>query len=350
MSEIAVAGATGYTGPLVARALEQRGCSVRLIGRDAARLARTAELLNAASTRAVREWDEAGITRALAGCAALVSCAGPFLRAGWPVVRAAINARVHYADSTGEQTFMRRVFEQLDQPARDADISLLPAGGYDYVPGDLGSALAAEGLGPLESIEACYAVERGAMSTGTRRTAMETLRHTPYERVHGELRRTRIGALRRRVTTPFGALQCLSIPGGEAITVPRHLDVQTVRTFAGALDVSTSPLLIRALTAVARVEPLRKLLETAFVRSGPKPNAVEHARFACIVNACAVDGRTRTVELHARNPYEFTARCLAEIAVRMASAPAPRGALAPAQLLVDARAFLDAVGVEVRQK
>src|SRR3989304_4539489 len=51
--------------------------------------------------------------QALEGCSAVISCAGPFIRAGRPVVAGALQAGVPYTDSTGEQSFIRPVFHDL---------------------------------------------------------------------------------------------------------------------------------------------------------------------------------------------------------------------------------------------
>ena len=77
----------------------------------------------------------------------LVSTVGPFLRWGEPALEAAIGAGAHYLDSTGEGAFIRRVFEEFGPRAERADIGLLTAMGYDWVPGNLAGALALRGAG-----------------------------------------------------------------------------------------------------------------------------------------------------------------------------------------------------------
>src|SRR5258706_9412815 len=98
---IAVVGATGFTGKLTVAALRRRGAQVRIIGRNRQKLDAVAEAHPGVEVREV-QWDAAAIAEALRGCAAMVSCAGPFAQAGQPVVEAAVRARVPYTDSTGE--------------------------------------------------------------------------------------------------------------------------------------------------------------------------------------------------------------------------------------------------------
>jgi short subunit dehydrogenase-like uncharacterized protein len=353
-ARIAVVGATGFTGGLVASELVARGAAVRLIGRAARRLAERAAALPRESdieTHDVADWSELPIAAALDGCDAVISCAGPFITAGGPVVRAAVRARVPYCDSTGEQSFMREVFDTLDAGARAARIPVVPAAGYDFVPGDLGCAIAAAGAGPLAALEVTYVAESGATSAGTRRTMIEILAAPAAERVDGELRALRVGARRKRVETPFGSVQALSLPGGEAITVPRHVDVGTVRTFMGARRPPPGMALLPVFRGLVRVPAVRRFVQRRYGASGPEgpDERRKDKRFLCRIDATRPDGETSTVVLEALDPYGFTARALAELALRMADGLIARtGVLAPAEA-VEPREFLTALGVVVRE-
>ncbi|MCH6587986.1 MAG: NAD(P)H-binding protein, partial [Proteobacteria bacterium] len=78
---IAVVGATGYTGGRVLASLIRRGVSVRLVGRNLERLTRAASGLDGAEVRAVASWESESLGQALEGSSAVISCAGPFVRA-----------------------------------------------------------------------------------------------------------------------------------------------------------------------------------------------------------------------------------------------------------------------------
>lgn len=356
---IAVAGATGFTGGLVARALAKRGAAVRLIGRSAARLANASRGLalraqtggRPPETRAVSSWDEDALAEALSGCAAVVACAGPFVQAGKPAVHAAIKAKVPYCDSTGEQPFIRYVFEELDAPAREAGVPLVPAFGFDYVPGDLAAAIAGEGLGPLERIDVVYVVEAIGTSPGTRLSAIEMIGRPAYQYVDGALKRDRIGAYRCTVDTPIGEKTGGSAPCGEPITVPRHLDVRNVVSYLalpGPVG-PASPLapLGAAMLSLPGVARATKRL----VALGPKgPTKREReGRVFVQAQAVAAGGKQRSVLLETRDIYGFTAEALAELATRFAAGKVTAtGALAPAQA-VDPREFLQALGVKITE-
>ena len=115
---IAVYGATGYTGRLVAGELRRRGAEVVLAGRSRAKLEILAEDLG--GQIAIRDAsldDPSALRELLEPCAAVIACAGPFRLHGEPVLAAAVDARTHYLDTTGEQPFMRKVFEDYGPSA-----------------------------------------------------------------------------------------------------------------------------------------------------------------------------------------------------------------------------------------
>jgi short subunit dehydrogenase-like uncharacterized protein len=69
-----------------------------------------------------------------------------FLQLGMATVTAAAQGGAHYLDSAGEGSFVRRVFE-LDSVAAARGATVVPAFGYDYVPGNLAGALAPDADG-----------------------------------------------------------------------------------------------------------------------------------------------------------------------------------------------------------
>ncbi|WP_397517876.1 saccharopine dehydrogenase NADP-binding domain-containing protein [Rhodococcus opacus] len=76
----------------------------------------------------------ADLARLLEPSDVVISTVGPFMQLGLATVTAAVQAGAHYFDSTGEGTFVRRVFE-LDSVATARGATVVPAFGYDYVPG-----------------------------------------------------------------------------------------------------------------------------------------------------------------------------------------------------------------------
>ncbi len=137
---IVVYGATGFTGALAAHELRRRGLPTVLAGRSAEKLAALAEELLGApaggggdaaagpvETRAVALDDPDGLRHLLGDAAVVIDCAGPFVRYGEPIARAAVETGTHYVDTTGEQPYMRLLQERYDDPARAAGVAVVPA-------------------------------------------------------------------------------------------------------------------------------------------------------------------------------------------------------------------------------
>ena len=134
---IAVYGATGYTGRLVAAELRRRELPFVLCGRDPDKLRPLAAALGSPEVRTAAVGDRDALRHAFGDCAAVINCAGPFTVLGEPVVRAAVETGTHYVDTAGEQPFIKLVADRYDEAARAAEVAVIPAMGFDYVPGDL---------------------------------------------------------------------------------------------------------------------------------------------------------------------------------------------------------------------
>lgn len=347
---VAVVGATGFTGRLTVAALRRRGVAVRAIGRNRQKLEALASGHGDGVEVRPVAWDASAIADALRGCGAVVSCAGPFTEVGHPVVEAAVRARVPYTDSTGEQGFMRWVFDELDQPARAAGVALVPACGHDYLPGDLGAALVAQGMGPLSRIDVVYAPESASASAGTRVSALRIIVAGGVALRDGRLRAMRIGALKRSVDVGWGRVNGGLFPAGEPLQIPRHIEVPTVYAYL-ALPGLMSPAApgAGAFGTLLRAPGVRGMLER-MARGGAEgpEGAARERRWSVHVQATARDGAQRALLLESRDVYGFTAEALSEVALRMAGGVETAGACAPAQV-VDAAEVLAATGVSVRE-
>jgi hypothetical protein len=173
---IAVYGATGFTGRLVAAELRRRGARTVLSGRNPAKLEILAEEIGGdVEVRPARLEDGRALHELLEPCAAVISCAGPFVRHGEPVLAAAVEGGTHYLDTTGEQPFMRKVFDVYGRRAEEAGVALVTAMGFDYVPGDMIAALTATGPGPYDDIVLAYSVKDFGPTRGTALSAVGML-------------------------------------------------------------------------------------------------------------------------------------------------------------------------------
>jgi hypothetical protein len=132
---------------------------------------------------------------------------------------------------------------------------------------------------------------------------------------------------------PFGAREVVEFGGAEPLTVPRHTDVRTVRTYMRlAKPAVKAARFARVLAPVMRASAgLRGI--------GPAQDKRAATRFVVVAEARGPKGGRR-VTLTGSDPYLLTARLLVAGA-RLE--PRRTGPLAPAEAF-DARALIEASG------
>jgi short subunit dehydrogenase-like uncharacterized protein len=353
---IAVYGATGFTGRLVAAELRRRGAEFVLAGRNPAKLEILAEDLGGGvETKAARLDDAAKLRELLEPCAAVISCAGPFRLHGEPVLAAAVAAGTHYLDTTGEQPFMRTVFEGFGPQAERAGVALVTAMGFDYVPGDMIASLTA-GSERVDEVVLAYWVKGFGPTRGTALSALGMLAGGDVEWREAGLApgSQRVGRGTWDFGGSIGRQRMVRYPAGEHITVPKHVRTRRVGTILGAstavpLPGAVAPLVMTPFQLVLRT-PVRRALESLIPRlpEGPSEESRRKSRFVISCEARREGERTRGT-VTGSDPYGLTARTTVEGALRCATPGYDRhGALAPSQAF-DPADFLDSLetaGVE----
>ena len=318
---VALLGATGYTGRLAAAELERRGVPHRLGGRSKDRLA---AVPSTAERYVVDIGDPSSLDAFLDGADVVASCLGPFALHGWPAVDAAVRHGLPYVDSTGEWSFMAEVYRRH----RGTGPALVPACGFDYVPGDLGSAVAASVLGaPPSEIDVVYRMGGGGTSRGTAKSGL------------GMVTSVRPRVRRMDVT---GAPPAVTLPWGEQWTVPLHQPQARVRTGFAAPGWAATVGGVVAPVAVPALRLARPLLDRLVERlpEGPSPEA--RGQTVATTWAFARAGAAQAgVRVQVRDAYGLTARFLVAASQQVSGT----GALATAEAL-DPRAFLDAMAYE----
>ncbi|MBV8162091.1 MAG: NAD(P)H-binding protein [Acidimicrobiia bacterium] len=313
---IALLGATGYTGKLVAAELARRGVPHRLGARSPEKLA---ALRSDAEHFVLDVGESTRLDTFLDGATALISTVGPFVRLGWPAVEAAARNNVAYVDSTGEQRFMATVYERF----ADAPVPIVPACGFDFIPSDLAAAVAMAALGSEVSEIAVHTQASPVPSRGTARTTVEMAEALSS------------AAAVRRVPFPDGVRTGVEFPFG---------DVPLARHAGGARVVTTMVLPSAAAPVVRRLSGLLPRLGPLVDRlpEGPSPRMRSRARFRVLAEALGPGGRA-AVLCQGHDVYGLTARFLVAAALKVAdSGAASAGAKAPAEAL-DPVPFLDGV-------
>ena len=324
-------GANGYTGELIAREAARRGQRPVLAGRSAEAVRALASDLRL-EHRAFALDDARAVDDGLKGMAAVLHCAGPFVRTFRPMADACLRARAHYLDVTGEID----VFEQLaarDAEARAAGVMLLPGVGFDVVPSDcLAAHLERRLPSATRLVLAFHSV--GGLSRGTATTMIENLHRGGLIRRSGALTPVPAAWKTRQVDFGRGPRTVVSIPWGDVSTAYHSTGIPNIEVYTTA----TTPLLL----AMKASRVLRPLLASSAVQSflkrrvragAPGPTAEQRARGRTVFWGEVTDeagGRAES-RLHGPEGYTFTMLTALAAAEKALSGSAPAGFQTPSK-------------------
>ena len=235
---VLVYGAAGHTGRFVVDELLRRGLTPVLAGRSADRLSAVAPRHPALERRVVGLDDPDLLRQAVAGVGVVINCAGPFLDTAVPLARAAVEAGAHYLDVTAEQTVVQELYRELDAPARDAGVAVVPAMAFYGGLADLLVTAALDGDSRADEVEVAIGLDRWWPTAGTRATGA---RNTATRLV---IRDGVLTALASPAPTgtwsypaPLGTQPVVQLPFSEVITIDHHLDIGELRSY-----LNTAPL------------------------------------------------------------------------------------------------------------
>ncbi|MFD4295480.1 saccharopine dehydrogenase NADP-binding domain-containing protein [Rhodococcus sp. NPDC058532] len=327
---IAVYGATGHTGGYVLHELRRRSLTPILVGRNATRLqvAAAAAGLPDAEIRLANLDDPATLTTALTDADVVISTLPAYVAFGEPVLAAAIAAGAHYTDTSGEQLFLRKVFDEYGPRAEAASVTILGGITNSNLPGDLLGHLAArEVAAPAEVVMSLVTRGEGGGSRGSAETVLAGLdwfRSGGWHFADGALR-----------TGPIDRHALMTFPGDAdptvvakfqqppVLTIPRHTDVSFV---AGVVEADM-------LAQLAGFTP--ELLDAL-----PEPST--DLRYELVLDAIGADGTAVRGVLTGPDAYRDTAIMAVEAATRLATDDLKPGALAPAEAF-DPTEFLNSL-------
>jgi short subunit dehydrogenase-like uncharacterized protein len=330
-------GATGFTGELVAREAVRRGERPLLAGRDPAKVESLARRLDL-PWRALALDDPAALEQVLAGpprIAAVLHCAGPFVRTSAPMVRACLAARAHYLDITGELEVFEKVLGR-GPAAREAGVVLLPGVGFDVVPSDCLAGRLADALADATDLDLAFAPERGTFSRGTLKTMVESLPHAGAVRRGGKIVPVPIAFDVREIEFGCGRRTAMTIPWGDVATAYHTTGIPNIRVYT-----SVRPGAVRRARWVGRalpllgLRPVKRLLQKAIDlrASGPPEELRQSARVHLWGEVRNAKGDRVTATLETPEAYRLTAESSVEAVLRVLAATVPAGSWTPARAL-----------------
>jgi short subunit dehydrogenase-like uncharacterized protein len=346
---IAVYGATGYTGRLVAAELAAAEADFVLSGRSREKLDAVAAGIDGdVRVQEASLDDPAALRSLLEDCSAVIACAGPFTLHGEPVLKAAVETQTHYLDTTGEQPYIRMAFEDYGPAAESAGVAVVPSMGFDYLPGDMIAALTADGMGEVDDVTLAYSVAGFGATRGTMLSALEMLKggDVEWRKLQWMPASQSVGRGSFDFPEPVGRQRMGRYPAGEQITVPRHVATRRVNTMISLSSLAPGPLAplfapIARPAQLALRTPMRKLLGAAISKlpEGPSLEDRAAARFTIVCDVTRGQKRRRGV-ITGADVYGMTGASVVNGALIAAQGGIPRsGTLAPSQAF-DPKEFL----------
>jgi short subunit dehydrogenase-like uncharacterized protein len=331
---IIVFGATGYTGQLVCEQLVERGQKPVLAARNAGRLEELASRLGGLETAVADVARPASVGDLVEAGDVLLTTVGPFARWGGPAIEAAIGAGAHYIDTTGEPSFIRRVFEREGPRAEQAGCGLLTAFGYDWVPGNLAGALALRDAGDAANAVRIGYFMRGetsadGMSGGTRASAAGAFLEPGFAWRGGRLVTERGAARVAHFEVGGRRRAAVSAGSSEAFTLHRiHPGLRDADVYLGWFGGASRPLSVVSLgmAGLTRVPGVRRGLQAAtsrFVKGstgGPDPEQRARSGSEIVAEALSPAGEVLAeARVTGVDGYTFTGAISAWAAERAAA-------------------------------
>ncbi|QLG61419.1 saccharopine dehydrogenase family protein [Halorarum salinum] len=316
---VLVYGSYGYAGSLITREAVDAGDAPVLAGRRAEPLEEQATELGL--DHRVFSLAHPGVVESQLGDVdAVLNCAGPFSRTVGPLLDACLETGTDYLDIAGRIETVESVAER-DRDAERADVTVLPAVGFDVVPTDcLAATLDAE-LPETERLT--LAIDGlGTFSPGTVKSIVESLDRPGAVREDGEIRSVPVAWKTREFDFGFGDETGVTVPWGTVSTAYYSTGIENVETYAVVPAVAVRAMRLgRRLTPLLAFEPLQRLLGMAADRfvSGPTPD--ERARSTARVwgEATTDDGDRAVARMTTPDTYDLTAATAVESARRVVS-------------------------------
>ncbi len=249
-------GAYGYTGRLIAESAKSRGLDAVLAGRDVHRVNALGAVLALPSIAFPLDNHDT-IISSLRGHSLVLHCAGPFSATADPMMRACLEAGVHYLDITGEIAVFERA-HALDARARAAGIVICPGVGFDVIPTDCVAARLKYAMPDATHLAVGFD-SRGGVSPGTAKTSVESLGQGGCVRQDGRLRTVSLGYKTRRIDFGDGEKLAVTIPWGDVATAFHTTGIPNIEVYV--------PTSRRMLRRMRMMNSIRWLLRWQWIQS-----------------------------------------------------------------------------------
>jgi short subunit dehydrogenase-like uncharacterized protein len=328
-------GANGYTGELAAREAVRRGLTPILAGRNATAVAALGRELGL-EARAFGLDDPAALRAGMAGAAAVLHCAGPFVRTSRPMVAACLEAKVSYLDITGEIAVFEAVLAGgKAKAAQAAGVALLPGVGFDVVPSDCLAARLARALPDASQLTLAFAADGGSWSRGTLKTVIESFPAAGAVRRGGRIVPVPLAWKEREIAEfPKGRRHVVTIPWGDVATAWHSTKIPDIEVYTGMPPKAARRLRrLQPFLPLAGWGPVKRFLQRRVDAkvTGPSAEVRERARMHLWGEARNPAGDAVTALLEVPEGYAFTAVSAIAAIEKVLAGAVPPGSWTPSQ-------------------
>lgn len=235
MKPIIIYGSYGYTGQLIVKECKAKNLNVILAGRKRESLQKQHEqtgypfeVLDVSDTGALKNLLQKG--------SMVLHCGGPFIYTAKAMVDACLEVKKHYTDITGEYQVFEMLAEEYNDKAKQAGIMIMPGTGFDVVPSDCLALHLKNKLPSATHLQLAFAMSKGGLSRGTKKSMTEKLGSGSLIRRNGALTVIPIGE--KSMEVDFGSYKSktLNIPWGDISTAWRSTGIPNIEVYAGATD------------------------------------------------------------------------------------------------------------------
>lgn len=147
--DVLVWGATGFTGQLICKYLNEEYPSLKwaMAGRNQKKLEQVKKDVNIMDNIPILIADlddPKSLDDAFSQAKVVLSAAGPYSKIGTEVLKSCIRVKSHYCDLTGEAPWVRQMIDDYDAEAKANKLRIVNCAGFDCIPADLGCQMIAE--------------------------------------------------------------------------------------------------------------------------------------------------------------------------------------------------------------
>ncbi len=325
-------GATGFSGRLLTRCLQEQGIDVVLAGRNEARLAAMARQWNL-DFRVFSLDDRSQIEAALDAIQVVLHAAGPFQRTALPMMSACIRTGTHYLDLAGEWPAFQLAMDQGGLAAGNG-VMLMPGIGFSIVASDCLLAMARARFPEAVALRLALSAP-DVMSRGTFRSLMGLTSASVMVRRQGRPIAVPAGSLSRCFNFGAGLRQAVAVNWPDVFISQVTDGIPTLEVYAQA-DWPVQ-LAYRAGSTMAPFHQSalgQRLLDLVSQGWPQAPSAAQRQRsgFTLVVEAEDRWRRSSTLRIHTRDGYTVTGATATAIVGRVLKGLVAPGFQSPAHL------------------